>query len=83
MVSDIYRTWVGRRICNVDSLIDALKYARYDRRAKAYAKDCLIWVPDWAWSLIDKLVREQGLEKELDEIINEIYNDVISEVFND
>ena len=77
MVNELYKTWSGRgRTCNVDGVIDALKYVRYDRRARTYAKDCLSETPGWAWSLIEKLVKEIGLEKELHEVINEILNDI-------
>jgi hypothetical protein len=76
MVNELYKTWSGRgRTCNVDGVIDALKYISLDSRARAYAKDCLSETPGWAWILIEKLVKEIGLEKELNEVVKEILNE--------
>jgi hypothetical protein len=71
-----YKTWVGKHAvtCNVDVVIDALVHL-YDWRAKVYAKYCLEEAPNWAWKLIDKLVKELHLEKELEKIISEILDE--------
>ena len=80
---EFYRTWSGRgRTCNVDGVIDALKYISLDSRAKSYAKDCLAERPEWAWILIEELAREIGLEKELNEIIREILNEEMKREIN-
>jgi hypothetical protein len=69
--SEIYKTWRGKSTssCNVDSVIDALKHIR-DRRARAWAEDCLETAPEWALKTISKLVKELGLEKEFSEVIS-------------
>jgi len=82
-VRELYKTWMGKgRTCNVDSVIDALKYVSIDQRAKEYAKDCLAERPEWAWILIEELVKEIGLEKELNEIVREILNEEMKREIN-
>jgi hypothetical protein len=75
-MSELYKSWEGRysTICNVDTVIDALAHI-HERRARAYAKECLVTAPEWAKKLIDELARKLGLEKELDEVIKEIFDE--------